>query len=342
MIAEDGSRVKSGASTSSLLERAGGMSDEDLLEQFLESSGERAEDAFAALMRRHGPMVLGVCRHVLGRQQDAEDAFQATFLVLARKAGSIRARNVLGRWLYEVAFRIAVRARATMVRRQTQERQGAEMSAVAPDQDHTWEEFGPLLHEELRRLPDKYRTPVILCYLEGKTNEEAAQLLKWPVGTVKGRLSRARDLLRSRLDRRGITLSLAFLAVALKQNRALAEGIPTQLVSGTTRMAVALKNGSGHGLEGLSPRVKDLMEHALRSVPLKQVLSISALLLIITFALTNVFGMLRNGYASEIRPGAGAIFYWAADWKAYAYGGANGSAPAPCHAPVAPAETPPR
>jgi RNA polymerase sigma-70 factor (ECF subfamily) len=189
-----------------------GLPDEELLNQFLGLDETAAEGAFQALVRRHGPMVLEVCRHMLGQVHDAEDAFQATFLVLARKAGSIRDRRVLGRWLYEVAFRIAVCSKTQTARRRARERQGAEMAAVAAvgGHDHAddpaWRELRPVLHDEIRRLPEKYRVAVVLCYLGERTNEEAAALLNWPVGTVKRRLFRARELLRPRLTRRGLAL----------------------------------------------------------------------------------------------------------------------------------------
>jgi RNA polymerase sigma factor (sigma-70 family) len=218
------------------------LSDEDLLNQFL--SGERSEsqDAFRALVDRHGPMVLGVCRHVLNQHQDAEDAFQATFLVLARKGGSIRNRRVLAGWLHEVAYRMAVKARTGAVRRRAQEREGLAMlpPAIEPDnqdQKAAWNELRPVLHAEVERLPDRYRIPVILSYLEGKTNEEVAELLEWPLGTVKGRLSRARDLLRSRLLRRGLTLAAAFLVRSLSEETIFAEVVPAGLARRTTHLA---------------------------------------------------------------------------------------------------------
>jgi RNA polymerase sigma factor (sigma-70 family) len=188
-------------------------------------------------------MVLGICRHVLNQDHDAEDAFQATFLVLARKAASIRNRRVLSGWLHEVAYRIAIKARASAVRRRSLEREGMAMlpPAIEPnDQDEqaAWNELRPVLHEEVDRLPEKYRIPVILSYLEGKTNEEVAALLQWPVGTVKGRLSRARDLLRSRLTRRGLVLSATFLTVALSQGRVFAEVVPAELIRKTVRLAL--------------------------------------------------------------------------------------------------------
>jgi RNA polymerase sigma factor (sigma-70 family) len=221
------------------------LSDEDLLERFLTGGGLKSQEAFQSLVVRHGPMVLGICRHVLHQTHDAEDAFQATFLVLARKGGSIRNRKVLAGWLHEVAYRIAVKSRASTARRRTLERQGVAMlpPAVEPnDQDRTavFNELRPVLHEEINRLPEKYRVPVILSYLEGRTNEEVAELLQWPVGTVKGRLSRARDLLRTRLTRRGLALSTAFVVTALSEKRVFAEAVPAELVQKTVRLALAL------------------------------------------------------------------------------------------------------
>jgi RNA polymerase sigma factor (sigma-70 family) len=221
------------------------LSDEILLERFLTGERLESQEAFQALVVRHGPMVLGICRHVLNQDHDAEDAFQATFLVLARKGGSIRNRKVLSGWLHEVAYRIAVKSRASTVRRRTLERQGIAMlpPAVEPnnqDEKAGWNELRPVLHEEVNRLPEKYRIPVILSYMEGKTNEEVAELLQWPVGTVKGRLSRARDLLRSRLTRRGLALSAAFLVTALSQGRVFAEVVPAELVKKTVRLAITL------------------------------------------------------------------------------------------------------
>jgi RNA polymerase sigma factor (sigma-70 family) len=220
------------------------LSDEALLEQFLTGTELDSQEAFQALVERHGPMVLGICRHVLNEDHDAEDAFQATFLVLARKGGSIRDRRVLSGWLHEVAYRIAIKSRASSVRRRNLERQGMAMlrPAIEPnnqDRQAAWNELRPVLHEEVNRLPDKYRIPVIMSYLEGKTNEEVAELLQWPVGTVKGRLSRARDMLRTRLTRRGLALSAAFLVTALAEKRVFAEIVPSELVRKTVRLAVA-------------------------------------------------------------------------------------------------------
>jgi len=223
-------------------ERADEFSDESLLEQFISGQECEPQEAFRALVVRHGPMVLGICRHLLNDQHDADDAFQATFLVLAQKASSIRNRRVLAGWLHEVAHRIAIKARASVVRRRNLERQGMAMSppvnkATGLDEAAAWNELRPVLHAEVDRLPEKYRLPVILSYLEGKTNEEVAELLQWPVGTVKGRLARARELLRSRLMRRGLCLSAGFLVTALAQGRVFAEVVPLELVKQTVRLA---------------------------------------------------------------------------------------------------------
>ncbi len=186
------------------------LSDEDLLETFLKGEGFESQEAFRRLVGRHGPMVLGVCRHVLNHETDAEDAFQATFLTLARKVVSIRNRSALPGWLNEVAHRIACTVRAKKVRRTVLERQSMVMSPPAiknddPQETAIWSDLRPFLHEEVNRLPTKFGVPIILSYLEGKTNEEVAELLQWPLGTVKGRLSQARELLRRRLVRRGTT-----------------------------------------------------------------------------------------------------------------------------------------
>src|SRR5262249_51578111 len=184
------------------------LPDAQLLERFVRL---RDETAFEALLHRHGPLVFGVCRKFLYNPHDAEDAFQATFLILARKAGSVAPGSLLGHWLYGVACRVAARARKTALR-QAREQSGADLAAVPGAAEEADSDLAPLLHEEVRRLPDKYRRPVVLCYLEGKTNEEAAHELQWPVGTVKGRLNRAREMLRARLTRRGVALSAGLLS----------------------------------------------------------------------------------------------------------------------------------
>jgi RNA polymerase sigma factor (sigma-70 family) len=179
-------------------------SDQQLIDTFLTGEKEDSETAFETLVKRHGPMVLGVCRHVLLRDQDAEDAFQATFLVLARKAGTIHNREILGCWLREVAYRTAIRTRERCARSTPRmEIQEMEESHLGPEHVASRNELRLLLRAEVDGLPEKYRLLVLHTYMEGKSNEQVARLLRWPVGTVKGQLSRARDLLRTRLSRRG-------------------------------------------------------------------------------------------------------------------------------------------
>lgn len=220
------------------------MTDGQLLEQFVR---QHDSAAFEILVRRHGPMVLRVCQRLLRHGPDADDAFQATFIVLVRKAHSIIKLESVASWLYGVAYRIALRAKLRANRRLARERQFDECSVPGHDGAATVEagiaELRPVLDEELSRLPEKYRAPVVLCYLEGKTNEEAAQYLHWPTGTVKVRLMRARDLLRDRLARRGVALSLGALALALSQEAANA-AVPAALATSTTQTAALVSAGT--------------------------------------------------------------------------------------------------
>jgi RNA polymerase sigma factor (sigma-70 family) len=189
-----------------------GLSDAQLLDRFVRGGDAGAEAAFRELVNRHGPMVLGVCRQILRRHHDTDDAFQATFLVLVRKARSIRVGDSLAPWLYGVAYRTALRARAIASRHRTAGPEEIEESAANSPGASFELDARPLLHEELARLPGKYRDPIVLCHLEGKSHEEAARLLSWPVGTVSGRLSRGRRMLRARLERRGVSVPSAVLA----------------------------------------------------------------------------------------------------------------------------------
>src|SRR3954447_3801624 len=186
----------------------GGLSDGQLLDSFAARREGAAEAAFEEVVRRHGPMVLGVCRRLLGDRHAADDAFQATFLVLALKAGSVRKRDSLAPWLHGVAARVARRARMTERGRKEVGSDLADLPAAAPA-DPAAAELRLILDEELERLPEKYRRPVVLCYLEGQSQEEAARVLGWTKGTVSGRLARAKDLLRARLTRRGLAPTAA-------------------------------------------------------------------------------------------------------------------------------------
>ncbi len=219
---------------------AAALGEDGLLERFA-AEGDGA--AFEALVARHGPMVLGTCRRMLGDGHDVEDAFQATFLVLARKAGSIRDADRLGPWLHGVARRVARRARAQSARRRAFEGPGGEAHAVAvadgpagPEAD----ELRSALDEELGRLPEKYRAPLVLCYLEGLTHDEAAGRLRWPVGTVRSRLAGGRDRLRGRLARRGLSPSAALPAGPP------AAHLPAPLLTTTVRLATTAGTPSAH------------------------------------------------------------------------------------------------
>jgi RNA polymerase sigma factor (sigma-70 family) len=188
------------------------LSDTQLLRRF---AADRDEQAFTLLVERHGPLVLSVCRRVLGMAPDAEDAFQATFLVLARRAGRLRDPELLGNWLYGVASRIARKARTALNRRRAREKH-IHVLAVAPAPPPGLDDDArSVLAEEVRRLPSTHRAAVGLCYLEGKTNAEAARLLRWPIGTVKGRLARARQILRERLTLRGFGAFVILLTALL-------------------------------------------------------------------------------------------------------------------------------
>jgi RNA polymerase sigma factor (sigma-70 family) len=197
-----------------------------LLRRFRE---DRNDNAFTALVRRHGPMVLAVCRRVLRDGQEAEDAMQATFLVLARKAGSLRRPEGLAAWLHGVAYRVARKARVGEARRKAREHAVGCPEAIEPPDDAVWRDLRPVLDAVIEGLPEKYREAVVLCYLQGRSNTEAARYLGCPSGTIASRLARARELLRGRLARRGLALSAGVLAVVLSKGTACAaisEGSP--------------------------------------------------------------------------------------------------------------------
>ena len=211
------------------------LTDGQLLERFATERGEAAELAFAVLVERHGPMVMRVCRGVLADADAAQDAFQATFLVLVKRGRGLWVRDSIGPWLHQVAYRTARCARATAARRRRLERRAAlSEEDVRPERDF---ELERLLHEEIDRLPERYRAPVVLCDLEGRTYEQAARHLGWPVGSVKSRLSRGRERLRARLIGRGVGGALGPLAV-VGAFKAPALSIPPALLDATTAAAV--------------------------------------------------------------------------------------------------------
>jgi RNA polymerase sigma factor (sigma-70 family) len=212
--------------------------DGDLLERF---ARRRDEAAFAMLLRRHGPMVLAVGRRIVRQVQDAEDVFQAAFLLLARQAHTIRKRESVGCWLHGVAQRLALRLRSQTIQRSQRERQAAAMRETVPS-DAAWRELQSVLDEELARLPANYRAAVVACCLEGKTQEEAAGQLGCPLGTVRSRLARGRKLLHARLTRRGLTLSAAALATALTASAAT-NAVAAALVRVTHQSALRIAAG---------------------------------------------------------------------------------------------------
>ncbi len=239
---------------------AAGGTDGQLLERFV-AAGDPA--ALAALVRRHGPMVWGVCCRALGRPHDAEDAFQATFLVLARRAASVRPREAVGNWLYGVAHQTARKARATLAKRAAREKQVAALPEPATTDHDSSPDLRPLLDQELARLPDKYRSAVVLCDLEGKTRQEAARALGLPEGTVASRLARARAQLARRLARYGLAVSGAALAAELA--RAAAAEVPAPLL-GATVVGLARFAAGTAAPEALSAQVAALTESVVNAM----------------------------------------------------------------------------
>ncbi len=250
-----------------------GLSDRQLLERFNSPQDAGGEAAFAVLVGRHGPMVLSVCRQLLDDRHLADDAFQATFLVLARKARSIRDPDRLGNWLYGVAFRTARCARLRLARRRRKEEVGimvrsgstvaveptvppAEAAVMAREQ-------AEMLHGEIERLPDAFRLPVVLCYLEGLTVHEAAQRLRWPHGTVRSRMARAREKLRRGLTRRGIVAPAAALAAVL-DSQPVKASVSSPLYDLTTR--AALRFAAEPAVDALSASTTALAQEVLRSM----------------------------------------------------------------------------
>ncbi len=271
-----------------------GLSEGQLLERFVNRLDEAA---FEAILARYGPMVLGVCRRFLHQSHDIEDAFQATFLILVRRAKSLRDRDLLGHWLYGVAYRVAVRARAQAVLRRLREGSAVKDVAVVADSaaESDWQELNPLLDAEINRLPERFRAPIVLCLIEDRTHEEAARALGWPVGTVKSRLARGRERLRSRLARLGLAPSAALLAFAVAPDPVRA-AVPSALAQVT--LQAARRIAAGRALLGASSAVA-LARGVLRSLALAR-LGVAALVLFAVAAAGMVVaGTLRATAESE-------------------------------------------
>jgi RNA polymerase sigma factor (sigma-70 family) len=255
------------------------LTDGQLLYRFA-ARGDQA--SFAVLVQRHGPMVLGVCRRVLQHDQDTEDAFQATFVILARKASNISKHNSVASWLYKVAYRVALRARAAKARRRNQEQQTPPRVVEHDFGDIIQNELRQLLDEEVQRLPEKYRAPILLCYLQGQTNEEAATLLDCPTGTIKIRLLRGREMLRKRLVRRGLGLAVV--------------GVLGNALVDMARAAVPqplLHQASAAAAGGMSPGVATLVDGTLRWMCMAK-LKVAAVVLV-----TLVLACMADGLLSR-------------------------------------------
>jgi RNA polymerase sigma factor (sigma-70 family) len=254
--------------------RGGGLDDAELLKRF---ANERDEAAFEVLLWRYGPLVLAVCRRMLRREQDVEDAFQATFLTLVRKARSIARREALGGWLHQVAYRIGLRARARAARDGILDPERVE-SAVARSQNEADSDWREVLDHEVQRLPRRYRTPFILCYLEGKTHAEAARLLACPPGTIASRLAWARERLRARLTARGLTLPAALACLIVP---AEAEGASLAVLIATAlQTARMIATGTLTGSETISAHVTAWSKGVVRAMFLSKVQGVATLVLV--------------------------------------------------------------
>jgi RNA polymerase sigma-70 factor (ECF subfamily) len=267
-----------------LLQARDGLSDGALLDSFI--SG-REEAAFEVLLRRHAPMVLGVCRRVLGNVHDADDAFQATFLVLVRKAASVRPRDMVGHWLYGVAYRTALKARAMNAKRRAQEQRAAELPRREPAAHDPPDELLARLDAELSRLPEQYRVPVVLCELEGRSRKEVARLLGLPEGTLSWRLAHAKKLLARRLSRFGAALSAGYLAAVLSRDAASAS-VPSFLMNSTARAAFQVFAREALTAGTVSARVVALTEGVIKAMLLSKLKLVSAVALAVAVSVGAV------------------------------------------------------
>jgi len=269
-------------------------SDYDLMKRYVAS---RDEEALTALVRRHGPMVYHLCCRVLRNEHDAEDAFQATFLVFARKAHTLRTLESVGNWLYGVAYRTALKARTAAARRSRQEDAAPLRSVAEPLAELTVHEAQTIVDQELARLPDKYRSPLVLCCLEGMTRDEAAQQLGWSSSLLKSRLEQARELLRNRLVRRGMTLTSGLFSAGLLGTTAQA-GLARALVDATVHGAALVAAGGSGGLF-VSAQARALSEGVLKAMWLTKLKAFAVVCLILVPAVLGVSGALISMRAAE-------------------------------------------
>lgn len=251
------------------------------------------EAALTVLVRRHAPMVWGVCARVLRNHHDAEDAFQATFLVLVRKATSILPRDMVANWLYGVAHQTALKARATAAKRRTREKQTPDMPEPAVTDRDLWNDLQPLLDRELSRLPDKYRVAILLCELEGKTRKEAARQLGVPEGTLAARVARGRAMLAKRLARHGLAVSAGSLAAVLTQNAAAA---PPALVAETIQAAGLF--AAGQATAGAIPATVAALTEGVLKAMLVTKLKIVAIVVLLAALVCSGAGLFFNRLAA--------------------------------------------
>jgi RNA polymerase sigma factor (sigma-70 family) len=268
----------------STVQSQAGVKDGRLLEQFVI---DRDEAAFAVLVQRHGRMVYGVCMRVLRNTHDVEDAFQATFMILARRAASILPRENVANWLHGVAYRTALKARMLMAKRGNKERELRGRSALQTPEERLWQDVLPLLDQELAGLPETYRIPIVLCDLEGKTRRDAAQQLGWPEGTVAGRLARGRTLLAKRLTRRGVLPCAALFSSGALAEFAAAASVPPTLVQTTIHTALAFAaNPVANGC--VSAKLTALSRGVFRTMLISKLKKTVALLLVAALLITGV------------------------------------------------------
>jgi RNA polymerase sigma factor (sigma-70 family) len=281
----------------------GDLTDAQLMERFTSLDRDAAEQAFAALVERHGPMVLRVCRNLLTNRQDAEDACQATFLILVRKARYVWVRDSLAPWLHRVARRVAARAKASALRRREHERRAAELRLKVVHADDHADGLLGLLHTEIDRLPARYRAAVIVCDIEGLSHERAARQLGWPVGTVKSRLARARQILRSRLTARGLAAPTILVLVEAATSSVDA-AVTLPVVNSTLRSALLAAKAPMIGVVSVS--VANLAEEVLQTMFLtKSKLALAGVLIACTLTAGTAAVLGRQSDGSKANSAAG-------------------------------------
>lgn len=277
----------------------GQLTDGQLLDRFLT---RREAVVFEAIVHRHGSMVWSVCRRVLRDHHDAEDACQATFLVLSRKAASVMPREKVGNWLYGVAYQTSMKARATRAKRRSRESQVPKLPEPEAALEKQCDDLSPQLDRILSRLPEKYRVPIVLCELEGKTHKEAANQLGWPIGTVSGRLSRAKAILSRRLSQPGRVFSVDSLAILLSRDTT-STSIPIKLIESTVQTALSLPAGRVLTTGLASIEVASLTSEVLKMMLLKKLMSVTAVLALGIAFVASGTTFAYYGRGSEQGPG---------------------------------------